>query len=210
MSRHENLLNTVVVLPELKPDRIRIAPDAAVAEGVEVSLKLRRRRRFSAGSPTRIRGCATAWTANGRLPQLGPARLRDGGPCLERRPLGSLARDHLARGWPTTEVELLTLEPFPLVETGKRNAENVSNYWRIDARVARRFDLDSAGELTVFVEVSNLTKRNNDCCVEYQLEDEEEDEVFLDVEARGIAAADPVRRRPVALLTEGTLTFRKR
>ncbi len=33
--------------------------------------------------------------------------------------------------------------------------------------------------------MNNLTKRNNDCCVEYQLEDEEEDEVFLDVEARG-------------------------
>ena len=52
-------------------------------------------------------------------------------------------------------------------------------------RVARRFALESAGELTVFAEVNNLMKRNNDCCVEYQLEDEEEDEVFLDVEPRG-------------------------
>ena len=36
--RFENLLNTMVVLPELKPDRIRIAPDGAVARGVELSL----------------------------------------------------------------------------------------------------------------------------------------------------------------------------
>jgi hypothetical protein len=91
----------------------------------------------------------------------------------------------LHRGWPTTEVELLTLEPFPLASVGKRNAENVSNYVRFDLRVARRFDLGAAGELTVFAEANNLTKRNNDCCVEYQLEDEEEDEVFLDVEPRG-------------------------
>ena len=37
-ARHENLLNTLVVLPELKPDRILIAPDEAVSEGAEISL----------------------------------------------------------------------------------------------------------------------------------------------------------------------------
>jgi hypothetical protein len=48
--------------------------------------------------------------------------------------------------------------------------------------MARRFESESAGELTAFVKA----KRNNDCCVEYQIEDEEEeDEVFLDVEPRG-------------------------
>jgi hypothetical protein len=62
---------------------------------------------------------------------------------------------------------------------------NVSNYTRIDLRIARRFELESAGELTVFAEATNLFKRNNHCCVEYQLEDEEEEEVFLDVEPRG-------------------------
>ena len=76
-------------------------------------------------------------------------------------------------------------QPFPLVAVGRRNATNVADYWRFDARVARRFDLGAAGELTAFFEVNNLTKRNNDCCVEYQLEDEEEEEVFLDVEPRG-------------------------
>ena len=70
----------------------------------------------------------------------------------------------------------------------KRNAENLSNYARIDLRVARRFDIGAAGELTAFLEVSNVTKRSNDCCVEYELEDEddsgEEVPVFLDVEPR--------------------------
>jgi len=182
--RYENLLNTVVVLPELKPDRIRVAPDAAVAEGAEVSL------RYDAGT---LAGWASYTHARVRDRVGGEWQSRN----WDQRDLatagvawrGELWEASLATtwhsGWPTTEAELLTLEPFPLVETGKRNAENVSNYWRIDARVARHFDLDSTGELTVFAEVNNLTKRNNDCCVEYQLEDEEEDEVFLDVEARG-------------------------
>jgi hypothetical protein len=82
-------------------------------------------------------------------------------------------------------VELATLEPFPLVDVDKRNAVNVSDYLRLDARIARHFDLGAAGELTAFFEITNLAKRNNDCCLEYQLEDEEEEEVFLDVEPRG-------------------------
>jgi outer membrane receptor protein involved in Fe transport len=183
-ARHENLLNTVVVLPELKPDRILIAPDDAVAEGVEVSLRYET-------VPL------SAWVAYTH------SRVRDrvDGEWLYR---SWDQRDHASsglawrgsgweaslaavwhRGWPTTKVELATLEPFPLVDVDQRNASNVSDYLRFDARIARRFDLGAAGELTAFFEVTNLAKRNNDCCLEYQLEDEEEEDVFLDVEARG-------------------------
>jgi outer membrane receptor protein involved in Fe transport len=182
--RHENLLNTVVVLPELKPDRIRVAPDAALAEGAEISLGYdaaplsawlsytHSRVRDRVGGDWQARNWDQRHLAAGGLAWRG-----------ERWEASLAATWH--RGWPTTETELVTLEPFPLVGTGKRNAEKVADYWRIDARVARRFDLGPSGELTVFAEANNLTKRNNDCCVEYQLEDEEEDEVFLDVEPRG-------------------------
>ncbi len=184
LARYENLLNTLVVLPELKPDRILIAPQAAVAEGAELSLHYE----------------ASEWS--GWL-GLTHARVRDrvDGAWLHR----SWDQRHYVssglswrrgawdaslaaawhRGWPTTEVELETLEPFPVASVEKRNASNLSDYARIDLRVARRFDLGSAGELTAFLEVNNVLKRNNDCCVEYQLEDEEVEEVFLDVEARG-------------------------
>jgi hypothetical protein len=81
-------------------------------------------------------------------------------------------------------VELAALEPQALVETGKRNAANLPDYARADLRVARRFDLGSAGELSAFIEVSNLTNQGNVCCVEYQLEDSETPETFLDVGPR--------------------------
>jgi outer membrane receptor protein involved in Fe transport len=189
-ARHENLLNTIVVLPELKPDRILIAPDEALAEGVEASVRYET-------------AALSAWVAYTR------ARVDDrvDGEWLRRSwdqrdyASGGLTwrggrwEASLAavwhRGWPTTEVELATLEPFPLVEVGERNAASVANYARFDVRIARRFDLGSAGELTAFAEVSNLTKRNNDCCLEYQLEDEEDEEVFLDVEARGSLPLSP-------------------
>ena len=183
-ARHENLLNTVFVLPELKPDRILIAPDSALAEGAEVSLH------YGSGE---LSGWLS-YTYSRVLDRVDGEWLhrswdqRDyaGGGFTWRMNLweATLAATWHT-GWPTTEVELLTLDPFPLATAEKRNASNVSDYARLDLRIARRFELESAGELTAFLEVTNLTQRNNDCCVEYQLEDEEIDNVFLDVEPRG-------------------------
>jgi outer membrane receptor protein involved in Fe transport len=184
-SRYENLLNTVVVLPELKPDRILIAPEEALAEGAEVSLRYGTDALsgWIAYTQSRVRDRVDGeWLHRSwdqRNYTSGGVTWRGGG---WEASLAAIWH----RGWPTTEVELATLDPFPLVEVDTRNAVNLSNYARVDLRVARRFDLGTAGELTAFLEVSNLAKRNNDCCVEYQLEDEEEPgEVFLDVEPRG-------------------------
>jgi len=187
-ARHENLLNTIVVLPELKPDRILIAPDAAQAEGAELSMN------YASGplsgwlsfTHARVRDRIDgAWNKRSwdLRDNVGAGLIWRGGDWE-----ASLATVW-HRGWPTTEIELATLEPFPLVATGKPNAMQLADYFRVDLRIARNFDLGSGGTLTVFAEASNLMKRNNDCCVEYQLEDEIDDVPidvpFLDVEARG-------------------------
>ena len=180
-ARHENLLNTLVVLPELKPDRILIAPDEATAEGAEVSLN------YEAGSlsgwlsytHSRVRDRVDGEWLHRSWDQrdYASAGLSWRG---QRWEASTAATWH--RGWPTTEVELQTLEPFPLVAAEKRNATRIADYLRLDLRVARRFELGSAGELTAFLEVTNLSNRVNDCCVEYQLEENELEEVLLDVE----------------------------
>lgn len=183
-ARHENLLNSVFVLPELKPDRILIAPDAAIAEGAEVSMH------YEGGdfsgwlgfTQSRVRDRVDGeWL----LRSWDQRHYVSGGLTWHGDRWEASLATAWHSGWPTTEVELETLEPFPLASADKRNASSVADYFRIDLRIARRFDLESSGELTVFAEVNNLTKRINDCCTEYQLEDEETDEVFLDVEPRG-------------------------
>ena len=183
-ARHENLLDSVFVLPELQPDRILIAPDAAKAEGAEVSMHYESGEFSGWLSYTHSRVLDRVdgeW-----LHRSWDQRDYAGGGLTWRsdRWEATLAATWHT-GWPTTEVELLTLEPFPLATAEKRNASNLSNYARLDLRVARRFDLESAGELTAFLEVTNLTKRNNDCCVEYQIEDEDPDNIFLDAAPRG-------------------------
>ena len=186
-ARHENLLNTVVVLPELKPDRILISPDAALAEGAELSLRYESGAFLRVDRRTRIRAHSTASTANGCTAAgtnaitraAGSAGAASAGRHRWRRPGIEGGRPRRSNWRRSSRFRSSPLD--------KRNASNVSNYARFDARVARRFDLGAAGELTAFLEVSNLTKRNNDCCVEYELEDDDEevDEVFLDVEPRG-------------------------
>ena len=79
-------------------------------------------------------------------------------------------------GWPTTRV-LLTGETAVL---GPRNAERLGGFNAIDLRVTRTFAL-SRGALDVFFEASNLLSRENPCCVEYSVEDDD-DELRLDRE----------------------------
>ena len=183
-ARHENLLNSVFVLPELKPDRILIAPDSAKAEGAEVSLQ------YNAGN---ISGWLS-YTHSRVLDHVDGEWLHRswdqrnyaGGGLNWRKGLWEAtvaATWH--SGWPTTDVELLTLVPYPLATAEKRNAANLADYARLDLRIARRFEFESAGELTAFLEVSNLTQRNNDCCMEYQLESDSLGNVNLDVQPHG-------------------------
>jgi hypothetical protein len=179
--RYENLLNPLVVLPEIKPDRIRIAPASAIAEGAELTLA------YEPG------GSRSAWLSY----SLSNVQDRIAGESIHR----SWDQSHFVSagaahrgprwefslaaawhsGWPTTAVELATLEPFPLVAVGPRNDVRFADYARFDARVARKFQYESRRQLTVYLEISNVANRRNDCCTEYQIETEEPGPPFLDV-----------------------------
>ncbi len=180
--RYQNLLNTLIVLPELKPDRIRIAPEAATATGVEASLYWHAKpwtgwlSYSHAKVEDRIDGVdlARSWDQRDAL----NAGLSYVGPLWE-----FTLTSTWHSGWPTTLVALETQDPA-VVAVGPVNGSSLKNYARMDARAARRFHLGGGTELTAFLEISNFLSRRNDCCVEYQLEnDEVTGEVFLDAAA---------------------------
>ena len=182
LPRYELLMNTLVVLPELRPDRIRIAPDSAEAEGAEISLN------YDAGA---LSGWLS-FSASQVYDRVDGQKLRrrwdqrnyaSGGLSWRGASWDASVAATWHTGWRTTELELATLDPFPLVAVGERNAMRLSDYASIDLRIARRFDLGSAGELTAFVEINNLFERTNECCAEYQLEKEFDPAVF-DVEVQ--------------------------
>ena len=187
--RFENLLNTFVVLPEIKPDRIAIDPDEATAKGIEVAVAK------SDDSPVNWWLHYTWSSVKDRFPS---GRIRrswdqthavDAGLSWRRGPWEFSLAGTYHTGWPTTAAELAATGPdIALVATGPRNGERLGFYRKMDARLARHWELNQAGEITVFLELNNVFNRSNDCCVEYEVEglepDEDgstEDEVLLDL-----------------------------
>jgi outer membrane receptor protein involved in Fe transport len=171
-ARHENFLNPLVLLPELKPDRVRIAPDDSKAKGVEATL------RYAGDSPWS--GWVTyAWASvkddvmNAKVRRAWDQThsLRAGlGWRGERWEFSAVGSWHT--GWPTTQVELATSAPVPLVATGPRNALRLGAFHSIDLRAARTWRFGESQSLSVFVEFANVFNVSNDCCVEYEVDDE--------------------------------------
>jgi outer membrane receptor protein involved in Fe transport len=172
--RFENLLNSFVLLPELKPDRIRIAPQTASARGIEVTL--------NRDPDERLGWWLTyAWSSvRDEFVDEAPAdRSWDqthsvsAGLVWQTRDWDLSLAGRYRTGWPTTAFELAAVAPVSLIAVGPRNQERLGAYKSLDARVARKFRFERSGELTVFLEVANLFNRHNACCVEYEMDDED-------------------------------------
>ena len=88
----------------------------------------------------------------------------------------TLLADEIAIAAPPSFLRpIVTLVPI----IGARNSKRYSAFASLDARVSRRFDLPR-GELTVFLEVSNLTNRRNVCCSDFDIEEDENGNEMLD------------------------------
>ena len=164
--RYENLLNSLVLVPELKPDRIEVAPEKADARGVELFIDHRL-------------GSATAWWAGYTWSQVvdridGRDQLRswDRTHALsaglsrdtEKWNVGVAATMHT--GWPMTPVALNG--GGAIVAVGGRNSDRAGSYSAVDLRITRKFQrARSSG--SVFFELTNLFDRSNPYSQEYEL-----------------------------------------
>jgi len=173
--RFENLLNTRVLLPELKPDRIRIAPRAAEARGIELT---------AAGQESDRLGwwLSYAWASakdafdDGEVDRSWDQRHALYAGIEWRGDAWAMSLAGAWRsGWPTTAVALEETDPATVTATGPRNGEQMGRYASIDARISRHWRW-RGNEFSAFFEVVNVTGRGNECCVEYELEDEDESE----------------------------------
>jgi len=168
--RYESLFDPLSLVPELRWDRVRIAPDGARAEGLEWLL---------------TRRSADPW--NGWLSYTW-SRVRDeldgvdvprswdqthsagGGLSWASGPWQATLAGSYHTGWPTTPGRLVGNEPAPpQIELGRRNSARLTDYASVDLRISRDFAL-SRGDLTVFAEVTNAADRRNPCCTEFSLE----------------------------------------
>ncbi len=182
--RFENLFDPLVLIPELAPDRVRLDPRSALARGVEFTLEY-------AGDETFNWWVSYVWSkATDLLHGKNERRSWDqrhavqGGLAWQRGPweIGLAASVHT--GWPTTGLTFVQIpdeegEDYILPVPGPRNAEQLGVFAQLDFRVSREFPV-RIGRLSAFFEVTNLTNRKNECCVDYDIDEDTQGEPYLD------------------------------
>jgi hypothetical protein len=177
--RFENLLNPIELIPEGQFDRVRLAPSAARARGLETTLE--------ASRPTWEGWLAYSLSEVGDLID----RRFEPRPWDQRHAVSASVSYHPGErwsvgvaglyhsGWPTTPVTAETVtdpnsgEPTVVPRLGRRNSDRYPSYQRLDVRVARRVALRRSS-LSWFVEISNVLDRGNVAVVsdfDYEVDD---------------------------------------
>ncbi len=176
-ARFENLMSPIEVFAEVAPDRVRVEPDEAEMRGVEFSIALERESwrgfssvsvaraldEFGADQVPRSWDQRVAWTSGIDWYR---GQWRVGGAATVRS------------GWPITPIGNT---PDGDVILGPRNADRMPAFATLDFRVEYRRPV-AVGSLAVALEVSNLTNRRNQCCVDVEVEDIDTPEEAIVVE----------------------------
>ena len=189
--RFENLFDTLALIPELAPDRVRLDPDSARSYGIETTLENRGGEELDwwvsytwSKASDRINGADEyrSWDQRHAM-QAGLAWQRGAWE------VGVAVSVH--SGWPTTgmDYEVYPLEvgededeeqddiilPIP----GPRNAEQLGTFAQLDFRISREFTV-KYGRLSAFFEVTNASNRKNPCCIDYDVDEDEDGNIYLD------------------------------
>jgi hypothetical protein len=91
-------------------------------------------------------------------------------------------------GWPSTGLTFELVSPgegededeeIYLPVPGPRNAIQLGTFAQLDFRISREYPV-RIGRLSAFFEVTNASNRKNDCCVDYDIDDDDDGNVFLD------------------------------
>lgn len=159
--RYENLFDGRALVPELAPGRVRVAPDAAELEGVELSIggtsgRLQWWANYTyaqAYDELAYESVARAWDQR----HAAAAGLRWHG---ERWTLAAATSMHSGR--PTTS---LIRRADGALDVGTRNSARLGRFASIDLRATYAWPLPR-GVLETLLQVTNATNRRNQCCSE--------------------------------------------
>ncbi len=176
--RFENLYNPLGIIPELQPDRVRIDPRSAKSSGLEISID-------------RTDGPMNWWVSYTLSKATDRINGRDQLRSWDQRHAGqggiTWSGDHwdvalaasVHTGWPATELQYVQVgvdsdgEPEFAAVPGERNELRLETFASLDFRISRRWKLNR-GSLLAFLEISNVTNRRNQCCYDYDLEEDED------------------------------------
>ncbi len=190
--RFENLQDSLALLPELEPDRARIAPDSARSRGIELTLENRGNDELDWWVSYTLSRVTDSIDGRDEKRNWDQHHALQAGIAWHRGPweVGLAASVH--SGWPTTTLSLIQGPEAVLpgseddededsysLKYGPRNAENFDYFASIDFRVSHEWELRNS-RLSAFFELSNALNRKNQCCIDYDIEDEDADVLTLE------------------------------
>jgi len=159
--RFENAFDSLLVFPELRADRMRIAPDRATARGAELLVRTDAAARVSGWLSYTLASVSDVFEENGEeriVPRSWDQR--HGVTCSVNVRQGAHWNVNLAgtyhSGWPTTPVTARIVAGRLVSRLGERGRSRLPAYRRADLRLSR-----ATGSLTLFVEVLNVFNNEN-------------------------------------------------
>ena len=175
--RFENLYDPLGLIPEVQPDRIRLDPTSARSRGAELSID------YTDGPLT----WWASYTYSKATDEIGGRdQLRSwdqphafqGGVSWSNEKWDVALASSVHTGWPATILNVIEDgvdedgEPEFVAIPGSRNVVRHASFFSLDFRVSRKWKLNR-GTFMAFFEVANLTNRRNECCFDYDIEEDE-------------------------------------
>lgn len=165
---YENILDPVALLPELEIDRVRVAPDRFKAYGAEGTLRWQPQERWSAWltlgwseATDEFAGSEAPRTWNQHHSAIAGGSWREGAWLLS-------ANANWHSGWRENRlIERVDDGGARVLELEPRNSAQWPDYFTLDVRAEWSRPL-RIGSLRAYVELINVTGRENTCCVRYQ------------------------------------------
>lgn len=165
--RFENTFNSLTLVPELQFDRVMIDPGKAESIGAEFTIT----RAAAAADPIWWASYSWArtrdWIEDERIERSwNQTHSLKAGVVVAFGAWDVSAAIDVHSGWPRTE---LVGDPVTGLQTTARNGLRYATFSSLDVRVSRDFRV-RRGELTAYLDVTNLLNHANPCCTEYSLD----------------------------------------
>ncbi|HSQ70586.1 MAG TPA: TonB-dependent receptor [Steroidobacteraceae bacterium] len=167
--RYESLFDPLSLVPELRWDRVRIAPSGARAEGVELLVARRSDQPWNGW-------LSYAWSrVDDRLDGTDIARSWDqthsigGGITWASGAWQASVAASYHTGWPVTDLSRSEGDEPTTPPRGERNGSRYADFASVDLRISRDFEL-RRGTLSAFAEMTNALDRRNPCCTDFVIE----------------------------------------
>ena len=173
--RYENVFDPLVLIPELQIDRFRIDADGAESKGAEIMIT------GESDSESLLWWLSYTWSMiEDSLADSNVKRSWDqtdsikAGVNWDWKKWSFSAAGSIHSGWPRTDLMVETVtnpdgSANLLASTTPRNSLSHSTFHTVDARASRRIDV-AKGELTAFLEITNIYDQQNTCCTKYRLQ----------------------------------------